>query len=85
MDISLPDAESTVEFGRQLGRALNEQYAEGGEQVHISIYSETRTFVETSTQSSYFVRTKRLYKSGWDRVLSGIKKQRNPQKDCAAI
>ena len=35
MDISLPDAESTVEFGRQLGRALNEQYAEGGEQVHI--------------------------------------------------
>ena len=31
MDISLPDAESTVEFGRQLGRALNEQYAEGGE------------------------------------------------------
>ena len=36
MDISLPDAESTVEFGRQLGRALNEQYAEGGEQVHIT-------------------------------------------------
>ena len=38
MDISLPDAESTVEFGRQLGRALNEQYAEGGEQVHIILF-----------------------------------------------
>ena len=38
MDISLPDAESTVEFGRQLGRALNEQYAEGGAQVHIILF-----------------------------------------------
>ena len=38
MDISLPDAESTVAFGRQLGRALNEQYAEGGEQVHIILF-----------------------------------------------
>ena len=38
MDISLPDAESTVAFGRQLGRALNEQYAEGGEPVHIILF-----------------------------------------------
>ena len=36
--LSNTDAESTVEFGRQLGRALNEQYAEGGEQVHIILF-----------------------------------------------
>lgn len=35
MDISLPDAESTVEFGRQLGRALNEQYAEEIGRAHV--------------------------------------------------
>ena len=38
MDISLPDAESTVGLGRQLGRVLNEQYAEGGEQVHSILF-----------------------------------------------
>lgn len=55
MNISLPDAESTVEFGRQLGRALNEQRAEGGEQFHsILFYGDlgsgkttfTRGFIE---------------------------------------
>ena len=39
MDISLPDAESTVGLGRQLGRVLNEQYAEGGEQVHSILFT----------------------------------------------
>ena len=38
MDISLPDAESTVGLGRQLGRVLNEQYAEGGERVHSILF-----------------------------------------------
>lgn len=55
MDITLPDAESTVEFGRQLGRALNEQCAGDGERLHtILFYGElgsgkttfTRGFIE---------------------------------------
>ena len=38
MNISLPDAEATVELGRQLGRALDERRAEGGEQLHIVLF-----------------------------------------------
>ena len=38
MNISLPDAEATVELGRALGGALNERRAEGGEQLHIVLF-----------------------------------------------
>ena len=38
MNISLADAEATVELGRALGRALNERRAEGGEQLHVVLF-----------------------------------------------
>lgn len=56
MNISLPDAEATVEFGRQFARALNAQRAEGGEQIHVILFygdlgtgktTFTRGFVES--------------------------------------
>lgn len=38
MNISLADAEATVELGRALGRVLNERRAEGGEQLHVVLF-----------------------------------------------
>lgn len=38
MDISLSDAEATVELGREIGRALAAGQAEGGEPLHIILF-----------------------------------------------